>query len=73
MTRRLAYAERRFLARSYPVGPRAVRWGVYDRATGSWPLFRPDLGAVIQAATTRAEAQTEADRCEAVTREGAKP
>lgn len=57
--------QRRFVAKSFGTG-RNLRWGVYDRATASWPIHRPELGMVAQAMTTEAAAQAEAARCEQV-------
>lgn len=37
-------------------------WGVYDRATGSWPLQRPETGVVDQKHRTETSAQEEAER-----------
>lgn len=41
-------------------------WGVYDRTMASWPYIRADLGVVRQDMSTEAEAQAEADRCNAI-------
>jgi hypothetical protein len=52
----------RFIVKPIPVGPRKVVYGVYDRATGSFPGQRPGLGKIKQAHPTQASADIEADR-----------
>lgn len=45
-------------------------WRVYDTFDGSDPYQKPGLGAVAQDLATEAEAQAEADRCNALHLEG---
>ena len=55
--------QRRFVVKTIGEG-RAQRFGVYDRARGSFPIDTPETGKVAQRHTTAEAAQAEADRLE---------
>lgn len=48
-------------------------WRVYDTFDGSYPYRKPGLGPVAQDQATEADAQKEADRLNALHREGKVP
>jgi hypothetical protein len=60
LEKKLAPGEMRYIAKLFDAKKKL--WGIYDKARGSWPVTRPDIGDVKQELKLESDAQAEADR-----------